>query len=110
MIRAEPATRLPVDVAKELRDALGRRQKELPPRWLAAYAATAVRKTPLPRHTFERAERDLSLTIVTQSLADLRPRAVVCVQPSASRVARVLVEALGERGTLSTVAAAELDP
>ena len=110
MLRADPVNALPVEVAKELRDALGRRQKELPPRWLAAHDAAVVRRArALRSHEFESAEREMSLAIIQQALADLRPRAVVCVQPSASRVTRSLVEALRERGSVTTIAATELD-
>jgi L-histidine N-alpha-methyltransferase len=110
MLRAEPVTALPVEIANELRDALGRRQKELPPRWLAAHDASVIRGSHvLPRHEFEDAEREIGLTIVRGALAELRPRAVVCVQPSASRVARALVDAVRERGALTSVAITELD-
>ena len=110
MLRTEAATPLPLEIANELRDALGRRQKELPPRWLAAHDAAAVRGSPAsPRHAFEDAEREMSLTILRGALADLRPRAVVCVQPSASRAPQTVVAALCERGSLTTVAATELD-
>ena len=110
MMRAEVATPLPVEIAKELSDALGRRQKELPLRWLAAHDAAIVRRAAsLPTHAFVEAEREIGLTIVTRTLADLRPRGVVCVQPSASRVTRTLVEALRERGSISALAVTELD-
>ena len=42
------------EIAGELRDALGRRQKELPPRWLAAVDAAALREGgALPTHEHE---------------------------------------------------------
>jgi L-histidine N-alpha-methyltransferase len=110
MLRTEPVTPLPLDIAKELRDALGRRQKELPPRWLAAHDAATVRGShALPRHAFEDFEREVGLAMIGDTLADARPRAVVCVHPSSSRIAPTLVDALRQRGCLTTVAATELD-
>jgi L-histidine N-alpha-methyltransferase len=101
---------LPLEIAKELRDALDRRQKELPARWLAAYDAAAIRRAaPLPGHAFEDAEREIGLTIIRRASADLHPRAVVCVQPSASRVTPSLMEALRKRGSIAAVAVTELD-
>ena len=110
MLHAEPVTPLPLEIARELRDALGRRLKELPPRWLAAHDAAVARGTrALPAHGFEDAEREIGLTIIRDALADMRPRAIVCVQASASRVSRILVDALREHGSVVTIAATELD-
>ena len=39
MLRNDRTTPLSVEAATELRDALSRRQKELPPRWLATLDA-----------------------------------------------------------------------
>ena len=110
MLRADRAP-LPPDVATELRDALRRRQKELPARWLAAVDAEALHAgaTSLPSHEHEQLERDLGLGLVRDALAEMRPRGIVCVKPSASSVNRTLTDALRERGSVTAIAAAELD-
>ena len=101
---------LPPEIAGELRDALGRRQKELPPRWLAAVDADALRDgRPLPTHENESLERELGLALLRDQLPDARPRGVVCVQPSASNVNVTLADALGQRGSVTSIGAAELD-
>ena len=100
-----------VDVAAELRDALARRQKELPPRWLAAVDAATLRAgATLPTHAHEHAERTLGLTMIGAHLADARPRGVVCIAPSASGASLALAEALGQRGSVTAIATAEIDP
>ena len=103
---------LPVDVAAELRDALARRQKELPPRWLAAVDAATLRAgaTTLAGHDHEEAERTLGLTMLGAHLADVRPRGIVCIRPSGSRATLALADALRERGSVMSIAATELDP
>lgn len=101
---------LSVDVANELRDALGRRQKELPARWLAAVDATALRAgAALPGHEHETTERELGLAMLRDKLPDARPRGVVCIRPSESGATFALVDALCTRDSVIALATAELD-
>jgi L-histidine Nalpha-methyltransferase len=104
-------TALQVEVASELRDALRRRQKELPARWLAAVDAASLRAgaSALPGHRHESIERELGLAILRDAIPDARPRGVVCVRPSASQVNLTLADALCQRGSVTSIAAAELD-
>jgi uncharacterized SAM-dependent methyltransferase len=98
------------DIAGELRDALGRRQKELPARWLAAVDAAALRQGgTLPTHEYESLERELGLALLRDQLPAARPRGVVCIQPSASNVNLTLADALCQRGSVMSIGAAELD-
>ena len=100
-----------VDVASELRDALGRRQKELPGRWLAAIDAATLRAgAALPAHEHEREERTLGLTMLESHLTDARPRGIVCMSPSGSAASFALADALRQRGSVTSIAAVELDP
>ena len=110
MLRADRSP-LTTEVANELRDALGRRQKELPARWLAARDAASLRSgsPTFPAHEHESIETELGLTILRDALPDARPRGVVCVQPSASGAALTLADALCQRGSVVSIAAAELD-
>jgi L-histidine Nalpha-methyltransferase len=105
------AAPLSAGVASELRDALRRRQKELPPRWLAALDATTLGDAtkPAPGHAHEATERELALGLLETHLPDARPRGVVCIQPSASAASSALVESLYRRGSVTSVAATELD-
>jgi L-histidine N-alpha-methyltransferase len=111
MLRAERSP-LSVEVSSELRDALGRRQKELPARWLAAVDAAALRggAASLLSHEHEDAERELGLAMLRDRLPDARPRGIVCVTPSASPVNLTLADALCQRGSVMSIAASELDP
>ena len=110
MLRAEGKL-LSVEVASELRDALGRRQKELPARWLAALDAMALRDgaTSLPGHAHEAMEQELGLGLLRDKLADARPRGVVCLRPSASAANFAMADALCERGSVTSIAATEVD-
>lgn len=65
MLRAERSP-LSMEVATELRDALSRRQKELPARWLAALDATTLREGTgsLPSHEHDAIESDLVLRLL----------------------------------------------
>ena len=101
-----------MEVATELRDALSRRQKELPARWLAALDATAFREgtESLPRYEHEAVESELALRLLGDKLPDARPRGVVCIRPSASAANLVVADALCQRGSVTSIAAAELDP
>jgi len=104
-------TALSPEIAGELRDALARRQKELPPRWLAAVDAAALRESgALPTHENEALERGLGLAMLRDELPAARPRGVVCIQPSASGVSLTLADALCQRGSVMSIGAAELDP
>jgi uncharacterized SAM-dependent methyltransferase len=99
------------EIATELRDALSRRQKELPARWLAAVDAAALRERgALPTHDYESVERELGLALLRDQLGAARPRGVVCIQPSASSVNLTLADTLCQRGTVMSIGAAELDP
>ena len=111
MLRAERSP-LSVEVATELRDALSRRQKELPARWLAALDATTFREgtAGLPSHEHEAAESELALRLLGDELSDARPRGVVCIRPSASAANLAVAGALCQRGSVTSIAAAELDP
>ena len=98
------------EITSELRDALGRRQKELPARWLAAVDAAALREGgPLPTHENESLERELGLALLRDQLSAARPRGVVCIQPSASNVNLTLTNTLCQRGSVMSIAAAELN-
>lgn len=110
MLRADHFP-LSVDVATELRDALARRQKELPARWLAARDAACLRAgaADLTSHSFDAIEAQLGLTLLRDRLGDARPRAVVCIQPSASAANLTLADALCQRGCVQSIAATELD-
>ena len=110
MLRAERSP-LSVEVATELRDALSRRQKELPARWLAALDAATLREGTgtLPRHEHEAVESELALRLLRGTLSDARPRGVVCIRPSASEANLTLADALCQRGSVTSIAAAELD-
>jgi uncharacterized SAM-dependent methyltransferase len=100
-----------VDVANELRDALARRHKELPARWLATVDAALLRTgAPLPTHEHERIERQLGQTMLEHHLASSRPRGIVCLNPSASDAALTLAEALCQRGSVTSIVAVELIP
>lgn len=110
MLRADHKA-LPVEVASELRDALRRRQKELPARWLAAVDAKTLRDgaASLLGHAHEATERELGLAMLRDRLTDARPRGVVCIQPSASAASLALADELCQRGSVLSLAAAELD-
>ena len=97
------------EIAGELRDALGRRQKELPARWLAAVDAAALREGSGLPHEHESLERDLALALLRDQLPAARPRGVVCIQPSASNVNLTLTDTLCQRGSVMSIGAAELD-
>ena len=98
------------EIVAELRDALGRRQRELPARWLAAVDAAALRQGgTLPTHEFESLERELGLALLRDQLPAARPRGVVCIQPNASNVNLTLADALCQRGSVTSIGAAELD-
>ena len=99
------------EIAGELRDALSRRQKELPARWLAAVDAAALRQGgSLPSHEHESLERALGLALLGDHLPAARPRGVVCIQPSASSVNLTLADALCQRGSVMSIGASEVDP
>ena len=102
---------LSADVASELRDALRRRQKELPARWLAAMDAASLRDgaSALPSHPHEATVKELGLAILRDVLPDARPRGVVCVRASGSAANLALADALCQRGSVTSIAAAELD-
>jgi L-histidine N-alpha-methyltransferase len=110
MLKAERSP-VSIEVASELRDALGRRQKELPARWLAAVDAVTLREGAplLPSHEHEVTERELGLELLRDVLPDARPRGIVCIRPSASAVSLTLADALCQRGSVTSIAAAELD-
>ena len=110
MLRAD-RNPLSAEVASELRDALQRRQKELPARWLAAVDAASLREgaSALRGHPHESTERELGLAMLCEALPDARPRGVVCIQPSASAVNLTLADGLCQRGSVMSIAAAELD-
>ena len=110
MLRAERAPIAP-EVANELRDALQRRQKELPARWLAAVDAASLREgaAKLRGHEHEDVEESLALAMLRDKLPHAMPRGIVCVKPSASTVNFTLADALCQRGSVMSIAAAELD-
>jgi len=111
--RAAGADRRPLssEIASELRDALRRRQKELPARWLAAVDATTLREGTgaLPVHARDAVERELGLALLQTQRPDARPRGIVCIRPSASSANVALADALCMRGSVASVAAVELD-
>jgi uncharacterized SAM-dependent methyltransferase len=99
------------EIAGELRDALGRRQKELPARWLAAVDAAGLRNGgALPIHEHESLERELGLALLRDQLPAVHPRGVVCIQPSASSANPTLAGALCQRGSVTSIGAVEVDP
>jgi len=98
------------EIVAELRDALGRRQRELPARWLAAVDAAELREGgALPTHEHESLERDLGLALLRDQLPAARPRGVVCIHPSASNANLTLADTLFQRGSVMSIGAAELD-
>ena len=111
MLTSERTTPLSVEAASELRDALRRRQKELPPRWLAAVDAAALRDAniPVPGHGLDATERELGLGLLENHMGDVQPRGLVCVRPSASAASVALVDALCRRGSVTSIAATELN-
>ena len=111
MLRAERSF-VSLEVATELRDALSRRQKELPARWLAALDATTLREgtRTLRGHAHEAVESELVLRLLHDTLSDARPRGVICLRPSASVANLTLADALCQRGSVTSIAAVELDP
>ena len=111
MLRSDRTTPLSVETASELRDALRRRQKELPPRWLAAVDAAALRDADMPArgHGLEATEREIGLDLLEKHVRDARPRGLVCVRPSASAASVALVDALCRRGAVTSIAVTELD-
>ena len=110
MLRADRAGLRP-EIAGELRDALRRRQKELPARWLAALDAATLRDgaATLRGHAFESVEQALALAMLRDKLPDAMPRGIVCLSPSASTVNFAVADALCQRGSVTSIAAAELD-
>lgn len=111
MLRADRTTLLSMEAASELRDALSRRQKELPARWLAALdgAALADGAQGVPGHALEHVERELGLALLRDRLPAVRPRGVICLRPSASAANEALVESLCDRGAVTAIVTAELD-
>lgn len=94
-------------LAAELRDALGRRQKELPARWLAMIAtssASGVGETVGPAAD---QEAELCQAALEGCLLDLRPRGVVCVHPSAAPVTSRFLNVLRRRATPVAVVVVE---
>jgi L-histidine N-alpha-methyltransferase len=112
MLRNAGTTPLSAEAARELRDALGRRQKELPPRWLATLDASTLENgaEPASGHTLEGVERELGLAMLRDRLGGIQPRAVVCIGPSASGANAALVESLCGRGSVGAVVTTEIDP
>jgi L-histidine N-alpha-methyltransferase len=112
MLPAECATSLSAEAASELRDALGRRQKELPPRWLATLDASTLANgaEPTSGHALEGVERELGLALLRDRLGDSHPRAVVCIGPSASGANAAVIESLCARGSVGAVVTTEIDP
>ena len=111
MLRIDRSTPLSVEAATELRDALSRRQKELPARWLAMLDAEMLAddRAPVTGHALEPVERTLGLALLRDHIGDARPRSVVCLHPSASAANADLVAALCDRGCVTAIATAELD-
>ena len=112
MLPDDRTTSLSAEAVSELRDALGRRQKELPPRWLATLAASTLANgaDPTSGHTLEGVERELGLAVLRDRLGDSQPRAVVCIGPSASCANTAVIESLYARGSVGTVVTTEIDP
>jgi len=111
MLRIDRSTPLSVEAATELRNALSRRQKELPARWLAMLDAETLADggAPVTGHALEPVERTLGLALLRAHMGDARPRSVVCLHPSASAANADLVAALCDRGCVTAIATAELD-
>ena len=96
-------------LATELRDALCRRQKELPPRWLVSPIDGSYLGSGGTGGPTESVEVDLCRTMLEQALAHSRPRGVVCVRASAAPAAAFVVNAVRARGALSALAVVESD-
>ena len=111
MLQVDRTPRLSPEAATELRDALGRRQKELPPRWLAAFdATTLVGRADSPTgHSRQTIERELGLALLRDRLSEARPRGLVCLHPSASAANSALVECLCARGSVTAIVTTEID-
>ncbi|HEX6051067.1 MAG TPA: L-histidine N(alpha)-methyltransferase [Gemmatimonadaceae bacterium] len=94
-------------LAAELRDALGRRQKELPARWLAmseAISASAAGSTGSPAAD---AETQLGRAALDGCLQDLSARGVVCVHPSIAPATASVLNALAARATPAAIVVVE---
>jgi uncharacterized SAM-dependent methyltransferase len=101
-------------LATELRDALGRRQKELPARWLAACEASSWHMTsdttgPATPGSPSGTEEALGLAVLERHLAQVRPRGVVFVHASASPASARLLDAVRRQAPLTAGVAIEWD-
>jgi uncharacterized SAM-dependent methyltransferase len=107
MLETDRTSQRSAMIAAELRDALSRRQKELPARWLGGHVdATYLAHASAPVFP-ESAEIDLCRSLLDGELADVRPRGVVCVRASEAPAATFVVNAAQERGVLSAVTVVE---
>jgi uncharacterized SAM-dependent methyltransferase len=108
MLDIGPTSQRSTLIAAELRDALGRRQKELPSRWLVSPVDASYVGAGASGPT-ESAEVDLCRTLLESDLADVPPRGVVCVRASAAPATALVVNAARARGGLAAVALVESD-
>ena len=98
-------------LAAELRDALGRRQKELPSRWLLpVIAGQAQTIPPTISGEWRDAESRLACQAVERLVDHTLPRAVVCLHASASRATSRVLAAVRARRSIVDVAVVEADP
>ena len=109
MIDTNGTSQRPTILAAELRDALGRRQKELPSRWLVGQVDDSYKGNDGPSVLTQSVEVELCRTVLESHLADVCPRGVVCVRASVAPAAAFVVNVVQTRGALSAVAVVEPD-
>jgi hypothetical protein len=87
MLPDDRATSLSAEAASELRDVLGRRQKELPPRCLATLDASTLANgaEPASGHTLDALQRELGLAMLRDRLGEVS-RGPSCVSVRVRRV------------------------
>ena len=94
-------------LAAELRDALGRRQKELPARWLAMNATFSASRVGAAVDPAADQEGELCQAALQGCLLDLHPRGVVCVHPSTTPLTSRFLNDLRGRATPFAVVVVE---
>jgi uncharacterized SAM-dependent methyltransferase len=108
MLETDRSAHRPTALAAELRDALGRRQKELPLRWLAPTETSATATTAdSTREALTSLEVALGRAALDRFVPTLRARGIVCVHPTGAPATGPLLNAVRARGGDPVVAAVE---